>query len=224
LDKVPTPRDALKMVESHIHAIEMEQEDLLAEANASQQELYRLGLEASAMRFHSHLQDDYARIQEELLSVSQRLDALKGKYEENNTMKEVNAAYRQRLLRGEKDAPRIHIRHALQPETAKSIRMGRFAETWSAVSIGITLIGIVLLALFGRQYLVFGLAQLIALVVFIEAGFRRQLGNLIKAVTIVLAVVASLVILYEFFWTIIVVVVLIAGGYMIWENLRELWS
>ena len=224
LDKVPSPKDALPMVDSQLRALCMEQEGLSAKVSARQQDLYRLGLEASAMRFHAHLQDDYGRNQDELQSVSEELDSLKAKIEENNTMIEVNTYYRDLLQRGEKDPLRIHIRNLQQPETPRSIRMGRFAETWSAVSIGITLIGIVILALFGRQYLVFGLVQLIALVVFIEAGFRRQLSSLITAVTIALAVVGSLVLLFEFFWTIIVIVVLIAGGYMIWENLRELWS
>ena len=195
LDKVPSPNKALTMVNSRIHAIDMEQERLFAAASAKQQELFRLGLETSAMRFHAHLQDDFARAQEALETVSVELDALKLKIEENNTMKEVNTDYRELLKRGEKDPQRNHIRHAQQPETAKSIRLGSIAETWSAVSIGITLIGIVLLALFAQEYLIFGLAQLIALVVFIEAGFRRQLGSLIKAVTIALAVVSSLVFL-----------------------------
>jgi hypothetical protein len=224
LDKVPSPRAAFSMVDSQVHALERERQTLSAKASAKQQDLFRLGLETNAMRYHSHLQDDYVRAQESLEAASDELDLLKTQIEENYTMIEVNTTYRDRLNRGEKDALRNHIKHAQQPETAKSIRMGRFAETWSAVSIGITIIGIVLLALFGQEYLIFGLVQLIALVVFIEAGFRRQLSSLIKAVTIALTVVGSLVILYEFFWTIIVIVVLIAGGYMIWENLRELWS
>jgi len=36
--------------------------------------------------------------------------------------------------------------------------------------------------------------------------------------------VAALVLLFEFFWEIVVMAVLVAGGYMLWENLRELWA
>jgi len=35
---------------------------------------------------------------------------------------------------------------------------------------------------------------------------------------------ATLVLLFEFFWEIVVMAVLVAGGYMLWENLRELWA
>jgi hypothetical protein len=35
-------------------------------------------------------------------------------------------------------------------------------------------------------------------------------------------VVAALVLLFEFFWQIVVLAVIVAGGYIMWENLREL--
>jgi len=35
---------------------------------------------------------------------------------------------------------------------------------------------------------------------------------------------ATLVLLFEFFWEIVVMAVLVAGGYMLWESLHELWA
>ena len=93
---------------------------------------------------------------------------------------------------------------------------------WAAISIGLLLIGFVGLTLFARHYLIFGLALLIATIVFVEAGFRRQLSQLINSAAIGLAVVAALVLLFQFFWTVVVLAVLAAGAYIMWENLREL--
>jgi hypothetical protein len=30
--------------------------------------------------------------------------------------------------------------------------------------------------------------------------------------------------IYEFFWSVIIIVIVVAGGYIIWENLKELRS
>ena len=37
-----------------------------------------------------------------------------------------------------------------------------------------------------------------------------------------LAVVAALILLFEFFWEAVIIAVLVAGAYIMWENLREL--
>ena len=72
------------------------------------------------------------------------------------------------------------------------------------------------------SWLVLGLVAIVSLIAFIESGFRGQLPRLIASVTIGLAVVSALVLLFEFFWLIVVLAVLVAGGYIMWENLREL--
>jgi hypothetical protein len=79
----------------------------------------------------------------------------------------------------------------------------------------------VLLIVFAREYLVFGLAAMIGLLVFLEAGFRRRLSRLISSLVIGLAIVSALILIFEFFWQILVVAVLAAGLYIMWENVRE---
>ena len=65
---------------------------------------------------------------------------------------------------------------------------------------------------------------LLSLLIFVEAGFRRRLSQLVTSVTIGLAIVSSFVLLFEFFWEVVVIGVLVAGSYIMWENLRELWT
>jgi hypothetical protein len=130
--------------------------------------------------------------------------------------------YGQQLQAGERGPARAHIHRAHHPASDDELRLNRFAEMWAAISIGLMMIGFVGLVLFSRQYLILGLVAMVSLTVFIESGFRGQLSRLIASVTIGLAIVSALVILFEFFWLIVVVAVLIAGGYIMWENLREL--
>ena len=63
---------------------------------------------------------------------------------------------------------------------------------------------------------------MIGVLIFIEAGFRRQLHRLINSLTVGLAIVSAMVLLFEFFWQIVVIGVLAAGLYIMWENLREI--
>jgi hypothetical protein len=84
------------------------------------------------------------------------------------------------------------------------------------------LISFIILVLFAQQFLVWGLTALVSLMVFVEASFRRQLARLVTSLTIGLALVAALILVYDFFWQIVVVAALLTGGYIIWENLREL--
>jgi len=80
------------------------------------------------------------------------------------------------------------------------------------------------LLLFARDKIVLGLVAIFASFVLVESGFRGRLIRLITSVTIALSVVAALVILNDFFWPIVVGFVLLTGMYILWENLRELWT
>ena len=84
------------------------------------------------------------------------------------------------------------------------------------------MISVWLILRFARDYLLFGLALLIGILVLVEAGFRRRLLPMLNSLTVGLAVVCALVLIYEFFWTIIEVGLLIGAVFLTWENLREI--
>jgi hypothetical protein len=117
---------------------------------------------------------------------------------------------------------RAHIHRAHRPSIESEYRLAGLAEFVAAVSIGGLMVGVVLLVVFARQYLVIGLGILIGVLIFVEAGFRRQLPRLINSLTVGLAVVSALVLAFEFFWQIVVVLVISAGVFIMWENLREI--
>jgi hypothetical protein len=83
----------------------------------------------------------------------------------------------------------------------------------------LTLIGILI---YERQHLLFTLVFAIAVLAFVEAGFRRRLDRFMVSVNIGLSVVGAFVLLERFFWQIIVLSVLAVGLYILWENLRDL--
>jgi hypothetical protein len=222
LDKVPPPDEAPARVAERMADIHAQQAELEQRIAQKSHEVLDLGVEDAAMEGHPHLRQLHDERQERLAGLSKELNDLRGQFAENEALLEALALHAQQMARGERGPLRAHIKRAHHPASDSGLRLSRIAEAWSAVSIGLLMLGFVLIVLFARHYLVFGLTALIAAIVFIEAGFRRQLPQLITSLTVALAIVCALVLLFEFFWEAVVLGVLIASGYIMWENLREL--
>ena len=116
------------------------------------------------------------------------------------------------------------IARAHRPASEGELRTSRVAEAWAAISVSLMIISFVAIALLERQHLISMLVFSIAFFAFVEAGFRGRLVNLVGSANVGLAVVATLVLVYEFFWPIVIATVLVVGFYVLWDNLRELRS
>jgi hypothetical protein len=224
LDKLPPPDEMLTHLEVQQNAVLARQATLTETIATKNRELMGLGIEAAAMQGRSHLKKLYAAHQKKIAGLSKEINQLRAELAADGALQESMYLYGVQLNAGERGPLRAHIHHAARPTTDEGLRLSRFAEMWSAISIGLMLIGFVLITLFARHYLIFGLVGLISLMTFIEAGFRRQLSQLVNSVTIGLSIVCALVLLFHFFWEIVILAVLVAGGYIMWENLKELRS
>ena len=154
--------------------------------------------------------------------LSGELDRLRGKLATDEAVSESLAEYADRLRAGERDQARAHISRAHRPASEDELRVSRVAEAWAAISVSLMLISFVGIAMFEREHLISMLVFSIAFFAFVEAGFRGRLVNLVSSANIGLAVVATLIIIYEFFWQLVVAAVLVVGLYVLWDNLREL--
>ena len=230
LDTVPPPDEALAYVLKQRAEVQARLETLKTTIAAESRELLELGVEIQAMSNLPHMQTLYAAHQEKMAALAESVDGMRAEVAADEALLQALVVYTEKLRAGERGPLRGHIRRAQRPASNIGLRFGRFAEVWAAVSISVALIAFVVLFLLARQglldtdFLFFGLAILISVFVFVEASFRRQLPRLVSSVTIGLAAVAALVIFYEFFWEIVVLGVVTAGAYLMWENLRELWS
>ena len=224
LDKVLPHDETLERAADRRKELEARCKELEAEISGKSLDLGGLNVEAGAMRDQPHLKDLHKVHGERIATLSADLAGLRARLASERALLEALDSYEERLKRGERGPAREHIRRAHQPTSEEKLRLNRLAEVWAALSIGLAMVCLVALILFAREYLAFGLAVLVSLLVFVESGFQRRLTGLVNGVSVGLAVVAALILLFEFFWTIVVLAVLAAGGYMIWENLRELWS
>jgi hypothetical protein len=224
LDKVPPPDCALQYAREQHAAVQKRQRQVEETIGVKSRLLSGLGLEVAAMRDQPHLKELHKEYQEKISALSAELDELRSDVASDEALLEALDLKVRRLEAGHRGPVRAHLRRVHHPSSDAGLRFSRFAEMWAAISIGLMMLVFVGLVLFAREYLIFGLVALISLLVFIEAGFRKRLTQLVTGVTIALAMVAFLILLFDFFWTIVVAGVLVAGSYIMWENLRELWQ
>ena len=224
LDKVPPSSEALRRVGERIEQVESHRRMLANLIEEKSDQVAIMGVEAESMQGRPHLASIYAERRQNISALSDELRDLRAEYAAEGSTLEALELYAQQLQRGDRGPLRAHIRRAHRPTTTTGIQFSRLAEAWAAISIGLMVFSVLGIALFARQYLINALLMLIFILLFIEASFRRQLTHLINIITVGLATVSAIVLLYEFFWLVIVISIVVAGGYIIWENIKELRS
>src|SRR5918999_637805 len=222
LDKVPPPTETLEAILEQRADIISRCGALRADIDHKSRQLKKLGAELAAMRDRSHLDAPYQEGTKRAAELSGELDRLRGKLATDEAVSESLTEYASRLKAGERDQARAHISRAHRPASEDELRVSRVAEAWAAISVSLMLISFVGIAMFEREHLISMLVFSIAFFAFVEAGFRGRLVNLVSSANIGLAVVATLIIVYEFFWQLVVAAVLVIGIYVLWDNLREL--
>ncbi len=222
LDKVPPPDEALAATAERRADLEARCAAMRDEIDNKSRRLKELGVEVEAMRGRSHLDVPYADATNRLAELSGEVDHLRAKLATDEAVSSSLREYAERLLAGERDPVRSHITRAHLPASENELRVSRVAEAWAAASVSLMLISFVAIALIEREHLISMLVFSIALFAFVEAGFRGRLVNLVSSANIGLAVVAALILVYEFFWPLVVAAVLCIGIYVLWDNLREL--
>ncbi len=224
LDKVAPSNQALKILESRQ---EESQERCCALRDQIEQkgsELAGLGVESAALTGYPELEVIYRSYKSRIQALSDELNELRLQLTQEEAKLDAFAVQAERLRQADFGSPRAHLRRPLQPASEENLRLGKLAEIFAAMSIGLAMIGTVLIGVFTKHYLIFGISVLLGVLVFVEAGFRRRLESLVTSLVIGLAILSALILIYEFFWQIIIGGVLLAGLYVMWENLREIRS
>jgi hypothetical protein len=224
LDKVPPREEAIGLVHKRCEEIEAKRNQLARTISAKSEILSELWIEAESMLGHPHMAKHYSAHQEKIDSLSEEIKNLRSEYAEEGSLLVSLGRYSKKLQRGEPSPLRGHLHRFHKPTSDASLRLNQIAEIWAAISTGLMMMGFVAIVLFAREYLLFGLISIISILVFVEAGFRRRLAHLISSLTIGLAFVSAFILIYEFFWEVIVLSVILAGGYIMWENIKELYT
>ncbi len=222
LDKLPPPDEAPRVLEQKQGELQKNRIRLQDEIATKSAMLQGMGVEASALEGQPHLEQTHRQLIDQIEALSDEINNLRARLASEDARVDALDLHNNRLQQGDRGPMRAHIQHAHHPSPESEIPLASIAEFIAAVSVGLLMLGVVILVYFARQYVLMGLAILIGVMIFIEAGFRRQLARLINSLTVGLAIVAALVLVFEFFWQIVVIGVIAAGVFIMWENLREL--
>ncbi len=149
------------------------------------------------------------------------MDQLRANQAQGWALMESLQGYAMELQAGKRPPARAHIQRARQPASSQGLRASRLAELWAAGSIGLMLLALVSLLLFRQEYLLPGLAAILALFLFLEAAFRGRLTRLVTSVTLGLAVIAALILFTNSSGRYSSWLCLAIGAYILWDNLRE---
>jgi hypothetical protein len=130
-------------------------------------------------------------------------------------------AERAALLAGDRGDARAHLRHPHRPVPPEETRYNIIVELWSAVSVGILLLAIVV-AVSSELVTWFG-ALLIGIggYIVIEAALRRRLTVALLRVVLVLAIVTAVILVFDFRLELILAAVAGLALIVVAENVRE---
>jgi hypothetical protein len=224
LDKAPPSSVLEQQLRAEQAELRRRQQTLWAEIRVKSEELQGLGVRAAAMRSQPHLYRLYTEHQRQIVQTSQTLDELRRQVASGQALLEALECYAGQVRKGDPGPLRAHLRRAHHPTSEAHLRFSRLAEVWAAISVGLMMVVIVALAVFGRSHLLLGLFAALALFTLIEASFRGRLIRLVTGVALSLTAVGVLVLIYEFFWQVVILLVLVMGAFILWENLREVWN
>ena len=222
LDKTAAPGEEARHAERQGRTVRERVAEGQHALDEKTESLRGLEVEAAAMRGRPHFRRAFTIHQKQIAALSAEIATIHSGLTQEQSLLDSLEDYAFRLNQGERDPVRAHIKKAHRPSSQADISRSRITEVWAAVSLGLMLLGIVVVYFFAKSYLIWWLAVVLAGFVFMEAGFRGRLTRLITSVTVALAIVGTLVIVYRFFWLFVVLAVLVAGVYMLWDNLREL--
>ncbi len=222
LDKVSPPDEALPALAERRTAIEARLAAAQPDIAAKTAQLRAMELDAEAMIDAPHFKSAYAAHLKQMGELSEGIGRLHDQTAVDYALLEALQRYGDQLAQGQRLPARSHITTAHQPTSEATEQLGRLAEAWAALSLGLLILGFIVAMLVAPHFWANGLVSLVAVISFMEALFRREANELIQRAVVWLSVAAIAVLMYQFALPLLVVGVIALGVFIIVDNLREL--
>lgn len=222
LDKVTPPMSAEASIQKRTEEIRARQRKAQAEVESKTAELRGMGLEAESMFDVPHFKPIYSDHLKKIDELSDEIAELQKQIVVDHALLESLDAYSDRLARGSRLPARGHLKAAHHPTSETTEQLGRLAEAWAAISLGLLILGLVLVLLIAPRLWANGIVSVVSAISFLEALFRREAKVLIQRAVSVLGVIATLVLIYEFALPLLVLGIIALGIFIMVDNLREL--
>jgi hypothetical protein len=214
----PAEKDRL---EAEQRELARRQRRLRAEIGAKLAAVQAQGVRRQAYQSFPALQREALALDGTLTSEAAALKALRRELAQNDTVAAALELRLAKLRRGEDDPPHAHLRVLQMPSTPDEMHFVRLTEFWSAITIGLLVIGFLLLVEFAPSWFLAGGLALIVAVALIESIFRGTYARMIRDITVGLAALALLLIIYEYFRVIVIGGLVLGVTLLTLQNLRE---
>jgi uncharacterized membrane protein len=223
LDKVPPPPKMLQMLADNCEKVSRRQAELEKLVPEKAGELQARGARLQGMEGNPHLARQFGALEKEINTLSAEVRNMRREVWENLALFQGLTRRLDRMKAGAQDDPRTHIRHLAEPDDSTQVlRFDRAAETWAAVSLSMLLFAIAALIFFAPRYIWAGLGIILILFVVAESFLRGAFVQTVGRITLILAMITTLILFFHF-WKWIIVVVLVAMGISLMiQRLREL--
>ncbi|HEY0867025.1 MAG TPA: hypothetical protein VGE01_06595, partial [Fimbriimonas sp.] len=221
LSKVAPPSRAPTVLDQRIDELSRELDETVRQLEQQRDELRRLELESRVLRSTRRGGTHGAGLESELARGEAELNRLEARTQDLGRVIEMMAGSRAGVVDGQVGDPRAHLRRSHAPEPPETARRGRLAEAWATVSVGLLLVAAAALIQFTETDTIAALLLLLGGAIFIDNILRGTLRPLLLNVTVFLALVTSVILLYEFLWQIAVAGIAGIGLILLLQNLRK---
>ncbi len=224
LDKVPPPPDELRLLAKRQEELEGRQAELAQVLPEKSGALQELGIELKSMERSPHLARQHQALAKKVDEAAAQVRDLRREQSQNSALLDSVMERRTRLQAGQKDLPRVHIRHLAAPVPVTTMRFNRFVEGWAAVSMSLLLLGIAGLYWLAPQYLWLGIVALVITFMMIESILRGNFVATVTNVNVVLALIAAIILIVHFWSQILIVGLVAVALFLLLQKVRELRS
>jgi hypothetical protein len=221
LDKVPPPAEAPAVLKQRLADLQTERAALEESTAAVRQEAREAELQAQALGSSQYRQGVYKAQASDLAGVQEKLRTQTARLQSLNESEDACRQMLERIERGDLGDPQAHLHHQHRPEPPLAAQ-SRLLDLWGAISGALVMVVLLLLAIYvpANWYVWIVLSILIFLGV--ESWLRGRLSNYLLNVTIFLAIVTVVVLLFSFWRGALLLGVLAVAFIMMRDNLREL--
>jgi ABC-type multidrug transport system fused ATPase/permease subunit len=182
-----------------------------------------LGIKLKGMEGNPHLAKQHAALEKSINQLAEEVKSLRREHSENLALLQSLTARLERLKAGGQDDPRAHVRHLAEPvKESRTFRNEHAAETWAAISLSLMLFAIAALVFFPVRYMWAGVAIIVILFLVADSVLRGAFIQTIGQITLVLAMLATLILLFHFGKWVLAAGLVVIGVSLMVQRLREL--
>ena len=222
LAKVSPPSQAVPDLKARISELTEAHAAAQAEADELTITMRRLEAEVAAVRNDSGLDGYHTSRLAELHADELKQSGLRTQAIE---LSMAIADGRERLARlegGHVDDPRSHLRHAAEPQPPSVARRRAYGEAWAALSVGLLIVALAVIVWFRILPPVTAIIVLLGSYIAIESFFDRNIGDLLLRITVVLAIISSIILIGQYLREILLAGLFGLGLLLVLDNLGEL--